>query len=321
MTDNRAMDDELLESALASAFPEREVASIEPAGISWNDQNETVRVNFTDEETAYLKIAVDGKDSRIITEDAVIKYLNANCDVAVPTVLASQPRADPPYLVTAPMRGQNLAEGWDDRSLDDRLQIIRQLGTALAEIHSCSFGSHGHIVGGDAGDLRIDTGTWTEILVEIVEFTQERASSDRFEHHFSEVKAALRANQDLLDGAPASLTYGDPAQPNLFLTGESIGFIDWEIAHIGDPVRELNRVKNQFIWYDTDQMVSALHEGYRERAGSLPTALEERIPVYDVIWHLNQSAVFDKHAASADDIEEAAQSHEEEMNRLLDAIR
>ncbi|WP_235920691.1 hypothetical protein [Natronorubrum halalkaliphilum] len=58
-------------SALKDAFPERGVDDIRPAGPSWNDRNQTVGVSFSDDQSAFLKVAVDGDASRITRECAV----------------------------------------------------------------------------------------------------------------------------------------------------------------------------------------------------------------------------------------------------------
>lgn len=320
MTEPDGTTDRRVESALERAFPHREIDEVAPGGISWNDQNETVRVDFSDGGAAYLKVAVNGDASRIVRELAVVEYVDARCDVAVPTVVASDPSASPPYLATAPMDEENLAERWADASTEKRVREVREIGAAYAEIHSRSFESHGHVVGGEGTELRLDTGSWTEVLLDVIESIRERASSDRFSTYFDAVKVAVREHRDTLDEAPATLVHGDPAQPNLFY-GDTVGFIDWEIAHVGDPVRELNRAERQLIRKDADELVPALREGYRGHPDSEPLDFESRTPIYDAIWHLNRLSAFEKEVQQSDTpAEELAASREEEMERLLENI-
>lgn len=311
-----------VKTIIANAFPGREPEEIGPAGPSWNDQNETARVDFSDGETVYLKMATDNLGSRIERERAAINYVDTRCTVAVPTVITSDTSGSITYLATSAMQEENLARRWQDSTLQDQLQDVKRIGIAFAEIHSCSFERHGHIVGIEEDGLLLDTGTWTEVLIDIIDSIRERASTDRFQHFFHEVTVGLTENRDHLDYAPATLVHGDPAQPNLFHSNNTTGFIDWELAHIGDPARELNRAEKQLILNASEPMVPAFHEGYQQRAGSLPDGFEDRRPIYDVIWHLNRLSVFEKIVESADEpAEEVVDSYEENMNRLLNNIR
>ncbi|WP_226022763.1 phosphotransferase family protein [Halomicrobium salinisoli] len=327
-----------VEPVLDEAFPGRSVADVQPAGVSWNDQNETVAVEFADGASAFLKVAVDGDGSRVARERAVIDYVRSHCDVAVPTVVASDADGDPPYLATAPMDGHNVAEGWPEWDDDEQVAVTRRVGAALAEVHDRTFESHGHIEGGGPDELVLDGGTWTDVLVDEIEAQRARSSTDRFEGYFDEVVAAVEGNRPLLDEAPAVLTHGDPAQPNVFRLDGAIGFVDWEISHVGDPAYELYRAEQQFP-HDADERGSsspdsqarqdagerievALREGYAERAGSLPEGYEDRVPVYEAVWHVYNLGLFDKWAGDDDESpEEVAATAEAEMERYLDAIR
>lgn len=323
--------DERITSVLETAFPDREVEAVEAAEPSWNDDNETVGVEFADGQRIYLKIAADGDGSRVARERAVIDYADTHSEVSVPTILASETGRAVPYLATAPMAGQRLMERWyDDADEERRAALARQVGRALASIHQIRFEEHGHIVGGDADGLELDTGSWTEVLVERVEKMRAIAGSGRFDHHFADVISAVRDNRDLLDDAPAALVHGDPAHPNCIHTGadadgESVGFLDWEISHVGDPARELRRTcRLQFgplISDGPDRLVAALREGYRETAGSLPEGYEARRPVYDAVTFLGASGFFEKWALDADDpTEELAERVRSEMERRLKEI-
>lgn len=314
--------DPAVESALGAAFPNRTVEDVSPGGVSWNDQNETVRVDFDDGDAAYLKVAVYGDGSRIVRERAVVEYVDAHCEVAVPTVLESDASASPPYLATAPMDQANLAERWADAATETRTEEAREVGAALAAVHARTFQSHGHVVGGGEGELRLETGSWTDVLLDVIESSRERASSDRFDAYFDEVASAVEAHRAELDGAPAALQHGDPAQPNLFYGDAAVGFVDWELAHVGDPARERNRVQHQMLGNEDPEVVVAFRAGYRERLGSEPPRSESRTAIYDAIWHLDVLSAFEAEVRRADESEaELAAAREAEMERLLAAIR
>ncbi|OIB59357.1 phosphotransferase family protein [Natrialba sp. SSL1] len=316
--------DESIRLALDDAVPERTIDDIRSAGPSWNDQNRTVRVDFTDGEPVFLKVATDGDGSRIDRECAVIDYVATHCDVPVPQVVASETGGAVPYLITAPIRGENLASQWSNWSSAERTSVVRRVGSALAAIHTCSFRRHGHVVGSDGAKLDLETDSWTEILVDRIELMRELASTDRFAHHFDDVIAAVEANRDRLNDAPATLVHGDPARPNCFQSESSAGFVDWELSHVGDPARELHRARDQLLPDDdgAHRLATVLENGYERRAGSLPSGLEERTPVYDAVRLLGTSGFFDKWVEFADVSPADAETRlEAKLNRQLDEIR
>ncbi|WP_436925872.1 phosphotransferase family protein [Halosimplex amylolyticum] len=318
--------DEPFESVLDDAFPGRAVEAISESGPSWNDANRSVRVAFADGDAAFAKVATDGDGARIATELAAIDYVDRHCGVAVPTVLASASAGSTPYLVTAPMAGENFHRPWAEWSTDEREREIERVGAALAEIHAREFDRHGRIVAGGAGGLTVETDSWTETLVADIEQKRTLGSTDRYDHYYDAVIEAVRANARTLDRAPATLVHGDPAMPNVFRTDTEVGFIDWEIAHVGDPARELHRVEDRLRdWGDDavgDRLVGAFREGYRERAGSLPGGREEREPVYDAVQLLGTAGFFDKHVEHVDaPPAQAAERFERDMERRLDAIQ
>lgn len=106
----------------------------------------------------------------------------------------------------------------------------------------------------------------------------------------------------------------------------SVGLLDWELAHVGDPVRELQRAKRQFVLsqYDpgTDRHVDAFYDGYRATAGGLPAGYADRYRIYDAVTYLGVSGFFEKWAPDVDEpIEDIATDVREEMARRLDAAR
>lgn len=317
--------DERVERAIGSAFPDREVAGVETAGVSWNPGNESVRVDFADDEAAYLKVATDGDPARVVTERATLAYVAASGAVPVPTVLASAADTDVPYVATAPLSGTNLAYAWSEYDEGDRAASARAVGAALASLHAERFDRHGHVVGGSADGLELDAAPWTDVLIDTVERLRSSATSDRFPGAFDDVIAAVRANRDRLDDAPAALLHGDPAKPNTFRRDDGVGFVDWEVAHVGDPARELYRVRDQAL--DgvrdpaPDRIVDALHDGYRSAAGGLPPGFAERRPIYRAVRFLGTVGFFEATAEFADAPEdEFADWVDAELDRRIGPI-
>lgn len=314
-------------AAIERAFPDRAVASVDDPGPSWNDDNRAVEVTFEHGEPAraYLKVALDGDGSRVRRERAVLAYVQTHRSVPVPEVLAAAPDADPPHLATRPMAGRSLRLAWDDADPDRRATLARAAGRTLAAVHAERFEEHGRVVGGDAEALAIDRRSWPDLLTEQVERVRDRAAPTRFEDHFDRVLATVDAERAALTDVPAALVHGDPAQPNATWTGETVGLLDWELTHVGDPARELVRACRQVVEPlrepAEDRLVEALHEGYRDRAGGLPEGFAERRPLYRAVTFLGTSAFFERWAPWFDEPEaDLAAWTEREMGRRLDAV-
>ena len=312
-------------ATVRAAFPDREVASADVVGPSWNEANETVKVAFEDGEVAYLKRAVDRDGDRLESARAATAYVDARRDVAAPTVLAGDVDREVPYLATAPLDGRPLWVPWDDADRAGRAALSERVGRTLATLHADRFEAHGRIVGGGADGLDLRTGSWTDVLAATVGEMRELAPSDRYESQFKAVREVIEAERGRLDGAPAALLHGDPAAPNFLVTDERVGAVDWERAHVGDPARDLYRARDQLIEPTREsadeRLVEALHAGYRERAGGLPAGLEDRRPVYRLVRLLGVSGFFERHVeAREESTAELAGWLESEFDRRLAAV-
>lgn len=312
-------------AALADAFPDREVVETRPPGPSWNERNRTVEVEFDDGSEAYLKVSVGGDPSGIVRERAVIPYLDATCRVPVPAVLASGTAGGRPYLATAPVGGELYHRIWGEADETKRVALAREVGVALARLHDRRFERHGYVVGGGADGLEIEAGRWSDVLVDTIEDLRAIAPDKRFDHHFDLVIDAVEDNRELLDDAPAALLHGDPSKPNCFRTDDGVGFLDWEITHVGDPVRDLHYTRTQH--FDSlrssgpEALVEAFHDGYRNEAGDLPSDFEERLPVYEAVRLLGTSGFFERVAAFHDEPrEDLAEWVDTEMQHRLDRL-
>ncbi len=354
------MATELVESALELAFPDRPIESIAEPGPSWNDANETVRVTFPGGDAAFLKVAADENGDRIRRERAVLSDVGANTAVPVPTVREAAPTARTPYLVTEPLAGEPLLARWSATDPAGREALVQDVGATLAHLHTRRFDEHGIVVGtSDAGSataggdaavadtahdpaaeatddgtatLDLRTAPWTDVLVETIEEIRALATTDRFDRAFDDVIDAVYANRDRLDDAPAALLHGDPAKPNCVVTDDGgagptapIGLLDWERAHVGDPARDLHRVREQQLASldepAPEHLVEALYAGYRDVAGSLPAGFEERAPLYRAAWTLGYASVIDRLSAYRDESRETvATLIETEIERNLGTL-
>lgn len=139
------------------------------------------------------------------------------------------------------------------------------------------------------------------------------------------VKAGVAANRDRLAGAPVALAHGDPAMPNAVWTGTEVALLDWELAYVGDPARDLYRAQDQqFASLRANappEIVDAFHGGYRSVAGGLPDGYEERKPIYEAVRLLGASGYVDTLADLLDEPEaDLAAWVDAEMQRRLAAL-
>ncbi|PAU84772.1 aminoglycoside phosphotransferase [Halorubrum salipaludis] len=338
--------DQRVETALGEAFPDRSVDRTFGVGPSWNGANETVGVAFADGGRAFCKVAADGDGSRIARELAVLRYLGAERSVAGPAVLAGDPDASVPYLVTAPVPGRELLGVWEDAGDERREALLRRVGATLAALHAERFDRHAEIVGGRVGEdgapsLALDPAPWPDVLRATIERTREIGTSERLADHYDAAFDCVEANRDRLEGAPAALLHGDVAKPNLFVAdeGEAGGShgrgddagpdgivpIDWELAHVGDPARDLVRAEDQLLnGFDSrgpERYADALYRGYRDRAGGLPPGFAERRPVYEVVRMLGRSGFIDQWTTYLDEpLESLVDRADAELRARLDAV-
>ena len=363
--------------ALEAAFPDRPVEDlVVDLGPSWNGGNDTVRVDFADGDSVYLKVAIAGDGSRIARERAVLAYVAGTGSVPVPSVLAADADADVPYLATGPAPGRELLPAFEAAGRSRRRSLLWRVGAALAAVHERRFETHGEILGdgrhggaldtadgrsaddvtGGGAGLELETADWTDVLCATIERTREIGTTDRLEGHFAAVRDCVEANRDVLDGAPAALLHGDVAKPNAFVVdrdrgsdgerdrrsgGErgrgpdadiendagspGIALIDWELAHVGDPARDLVRARDQLCnEFDTDgpsRLGEAVYAGYRARAGGLPEGFAARRPIYRVVRVLGRSGFIDQWATYLDEpVEDLVDRIDAELDSRLDAV-
>ncbi|ELZ39994.1 aminoglycoside phosphotransferase [Halorubrum californiense DSM 19288] len=350
-----------IDRALAAAFPDRPVERLTGVGPSWNGANETVGVVFADGTRAFLKVSLADESHRLARERTVLQYLLTHDLFPVPEVLAADPGGDPAYLATAPAPGRGLLDRYATAGDAERERLLRRVGAALAALHADRFARHGEIVGpgtetgsaaeaaggaaeaseaarGDDGDapsgLSIEFASWTDVLLTTIERTREIGTSDRLSDHYDAVIDCVRENRETLDDAPAALLHGDVTKPNLFVAGAgddrdasspSVAAIDWELSHVGDPVRDLVRAEDQLLnGFDStgpERFAAALREGYRERAGGLPAGFERRRPVYEVVRMLGRSGFVDQWTTYLDEpLDALVERADAELRARLDAV-
>jgi aminoglycoside phosphotransferase (APT) family kinase protein len=124
-----------------------------------------------------------------------------------------------------------------DRSLDDRVAIARRFLDLLASIHTLDWRASG------LGDVLDDPGSRASLAA--VDHWESELRRHQVEPHpeLEVVLAWLRAN------APASqatvLVHGDFKPGNALMRGDEVHvMLDWETAHLGDPLEDVGWITN-----------------------------------------------------------------------------
>ena len=290
-----------LADVLGAVFPQRRVSTIEER--SSRPGNVTALVTFADGERLFLKTATDGGD-RLVRETAATRFAGERCPVGVPAVAAADPRGDPPFLATRPLRGVALADRWETGD-GTRERLLRRAGRLIAGVHEVRFDRPGRILGGDGTGLDVEEVSWSEVLAATVE---ERAA-DLYAARFGDVPDRLatvvRDAGSLLDEAPTTLLHGGPTRTNCRI--DPPGLLDWERALVGDPGLDIADAIDRLVDRpdvgdgDRERLKRALLTGYRGRAESLPEGFDRRRPLYRAVAFNIVPKTFELWAPAAED--------------------
>jgi len=167
-----------------------------------------------------------GDAERMRAEVACLRAASA-AGVPVPAVLASgdtAPGIDAPYLVMDMVVGESIPRKLQrDPELDEvRKHLADDMGYVLGQIHSADIGTLGMLDTGDPLDA-----------IEAVyrDLDQPRPAVEIGLRWLRENRPAKR---------PDALVHGDFRLGNVLVDGAGIrGVLDWELAHLGDPIEDL----------------------------------------------------------------------------------
>lgn len=189
-----------------------------------------------------------------------------------------------------------------------------------------------------AGRPAIHPVPFPDLLIATIREHQRIAPTDRFAESYDRLVAAIETNRSTLADAPAVYCHADPAGPNFQVpatddesdhadddTPALLAALDLEMAHAGDPARDLYRAQDQTMATPPndapERLVDALHEGYRARAGRLPPGYEERKPIYAAERVVGDAGFADRLAEWTDrSVADLDAWFREEIDRRLSAI-
>lgn len=286
-------------TVVTDAFPNCTIENIKPQNA--RPGNKTARVEFADRGPVYVKVDLNSV-GRVRREIAGVRHASTYASVNVPEIVAADPDADSPYMITRPLAGELMNERWT--ADDDREVLMHAVGSTVAATHEARLDEVGIITGWADGRLRLDAMSWTETLCATVRSRAESEFSNRFSELPDDLVSTIRAINPTLKVDSASLLHGDPSRINIHL--EPNGLLDWERALVGDPAFDLvETIFHHLGQPDVDEsekpvLREALLAGYREQRGHLPEQFDTYEPLYWAIAYLLAPQTFDKWAPQAD---------------------
>ncbi|MHA4853416.1 phosphotransferase family protein [Rhodococcus sp. MSC1_016] len=208
-----------------------------------------------------------GDAARMRAEVACLRA-TASAGVPVPTVLASgdtAPGIDAPYLLMNKVEGESFPRTLqrDPAFAEVRGHLAENLGYVLGLIHRTPLDSLGML---DATDP-----------VDAIEVIYRRLNDPR-----PAVEAGLRWLRDHRPtDRPHALVHGDFRIGNLLVDGTGIrGVLDWELAHLGNPVEDLGWLCVRAWRFGAPAPVAGigtreqLLDGYGKATGTRPSVAE-----------------------------------------------
>ena len=194
----------------------------------------------------------------------------------------------PSYMVVGRVPGQvRPASAWTDA-------LLAAHARQLARLHEVRFDGYGDVTGTDRLEPQLSmTGAgeaswqwWTDHHPELTAAPDVAGLWPRLRALFAETEPHFRR----LDRF--ALLHGDPAVPNILVSGGVPRYVDWEWAHIGDPARDLAFIGGA-VWLEPwylrlgPDRLARFVAAYCEAAG--PDADPEALAARARAWLVNET--------------------------------
>lgn len=296
---------EIIEAILAESGPDYESFSFEETPGDTRTDSHFVTVEYRGESYEVVVKLAPEVDSTFAVEPFLHEYVAERTDVPLPGILVfkEDPEQDvPPYFITERIHGDNLDEHFEGLSLEERGQLMRQIGAILGDMHSTiAFEGYGRL---DLKNGRLVvrdlSWDWQDYFEGLTEGHIEKLGGTTFEDLQGTARERLA---DRLSAVPQQgvprLVHDDFRPGNLLIEPdgpEITAVLDWEQSLAGDPLYNLAQVELLFIdsiFRDRDEretLRESLYEGYQIETDFEVTESYEAIrPVYQfstLVWRM-----------------------------------
>ncbi len=218
----------------------------------------------------------NGLELQSAATEAGVLRLARHAGVAVPEELGSgySQSLDAEILVTAQVDGETIPRRvlrWLGGDADAKERLTNQCGSALARLHSIA----AETVVAAIGDLAADQAPSSETAQQYL--SQLSDSLDELGNPYPTFRYGISYLATVLPDPTqsTSLIHGDFRNGNLIVNTEGLGAVlDWELAHMGDPMEDLAWLCLRFWRFGSDDFLvggfgtlATLQTAYEEAGG------------------------------------------------------
>lgn len=256
-------------------------------------------------------------------EESLIGIVDEETDVPTQNILYSDLTGENNsqiFHIAEKIEGSKSEEEYAELPLDQKEEIVRQIGKYLAEIHdNIKFENFGRFRYENEG-LDIEKYEWVELVQEIAEEYIDSMENTRFEDLQGEFRDYVQKNLHLLDESNPVLVHYDVAVDNVIREGTDIkAVLDWERAFIGRPEWDLAYSEVRFILQflddeeDVNQLKQTFYQSYR-KVNALDEGWRKRIEYYRMIQLFHGMEYFENWT-DRKNYSESEKKQEEEWHR------
>lgn len=221
------------------------------------------------------------------------------------------------YRIFEFMDGKSLDEdqeqSFEDLDEVDQVRRIRQIGTALAEIHeSKAFDGYGNIDTLDGEIIGTSSNEWSQGLKDIQYFWHHHVGGEPFEEIEDDIENYYEEKEEVLNKVERSvLIHQEPGFHNLLFQEDEVLVLDWESAGAGDPLLDVIVTEVILFWFQ--DLREKLRENFREAYLSVREIKfdEELIEIYRLVQLTRLLMIFD-------DYEEKVERINNEITGILE---
>ena len=311
----------------------------EPESYRASDIGRAHQTFFVQTDSGKYVLKVSEDDERFQVEAPAIRYLNSECNVAVPELMGfdnSKNRFDFMYFITGFELGENIdsfeAESGPKfryLSVERKKNLLNSAGRNLGRIHcQAGFDSFGTFYS-DENSLEFkEKMSWPELFRKIIIEEQVGNFPERFQDLKNIVKDFVGENINVVDGVSSPcLVHQDVRWPNMKVQGKTVSTIfDWERSISGHHEYDLFKAEESLIQVRSDGLDEKYRQhflkGYRKHM-DLDTGWKQRRDFYLAVRPVEALWTFDgwTDGMSEDRKDEMAEVKRSELKERIERYR
>jgi hygromycin-B 7''-O-kinase len=235
-----------------------------------------------------IKLFPPGAGSHFETEHTALSGIGGRLSISTPRVVATGKREGWSYVVMTRLSGSLLCDTWPSLHHDDRSRLVRDVGTALAELHA--------LPTMDLAPLSVD---WPRFVEEQRDSCRERQLAKGLGAPWLEQLDTFLTRWTPVDSGQRVLLHTEVMREHLLVEQREglwqlSGLFDFEPAMLGPPEYELSAV-GIFVTAAEPTLLGTLLDAY---GATMDDALPLRIMTYSLLhrysnlrWYIERLGV------------------------------